>query len=85
MTATTNSERTALGLVVQLRAGVGGDDHLRDAAAVAQVEEDEVAEVAPAVDPAHENNFRAGIGGAQRATHMSAFEITKEIEHEVRF
>ncbi len=73
MTATTNSERKRLGLLMHVGAGVSGDDHLRDAAAVAQVEEDEVAEIAPAVDPAHENNFRTGVGGAQLATHMSTF------------
>ena len=76
MTATTNSERTAFGLVVNLGAGVGGDDDLRDAAAVAQIEEDEVAEIAAAVHPSHEHNFRAGVGGAQLATHMSTFQIT---------
>ena len=45
-----------IGLVVHLGAGFGGDDDLRDAAAVAQIEEDEVAEIAPPVDPAHEND-----------------------------
>ncbi len=70
-----------LGLGVHGGAGLGGDDDLGDAAAVAQVEEDQVAEVAAAVDPSHENDFGAGIGGAQRPTHMSAFEITKKIEH----
>ena len=64
------------GLLVHCGAGVGGDDDLGDAGAVAQVEEDEVAEVAPLVDPAHENNFRAGVGGAQLAAHMSTFQIT---------
>ncbi len=63
-------------LVVDAGCGIGGDDHLRDAAAVAHVEEDEVAQIAPPVDPAHENNFRAGVRGAQLATHMSTFEIT---------
>ena len=61
-------------LVVDLGAGVGRDDHLRDAAAVAQVEEDEVAEIAPLIDPSHEHNLRAGVGGAQLATHMSTFQ-----------
>ena len=71
-----------LGLGVHGGAGFGGDDDLGDAAAVAQVEEDEVAEIAAAVDPSHENDFGAGIGGAEGAAHMSAFEITKKIEHE---
>ncbi len=56
-------------------AGVGGDDHLRDSGPIAQVEEDQVAEVAALVYPAHEHNVRAGVGGAQLTTHMSTFEI----------
>ena len=71
-----------LGLLVQLGAGFGGDDDLRDAGAVAQIDKDKVAEIAAAVDPSHENDVGAGIGGAEGATHMSAFEITKKIEHE---
>ncbi len=71
-----------LGLGVHGRAGFGGDDDLGDAAAVAQIEEDEVAEIAAAVDPSHEYDGGAGIGGAEGSAHMSAFEITKKIEHE---
>ena len=62
-------------LVVDLCAGVCRDHDLRDATAIAQVEEDEVAEIAPFVDPAHEHNFGAGVRGAQLATHMSTFQI----------
>jgi hypothetical protein len=58
--------------------GFGGDflveDDLRDAGAVAEVEEDEVAVVAAAVDPAHEDNVLAGVGGAQIAAEMGTFE-----------
>ena len=70
------------GLLVKLGAGVGGDHHLGDAAAVAQVDEDQVAEVATAIDPAHEHNVRTGIGGAQRSAHVSTFQVTNKIEHE---
>ena len=72
-----------LGLLVELGAGVGGDDDLGDAGAVAQIEKDEVAEIAAAVDPAHEDDFGAGVGGAQRAAHMSTLQVTKKIEHVV--
>jgi hypothetical protein len=57
---------------------VGGEllveHNLRNAGAVAQVEEDEVAVVAAAVDPAHEDNLLAGVGGAQIAAEMGTFE-----------
>ena len=45
-------------------------DHLRDAATIAQVNEDEAAQVAAAVDPSHKHGLVAGIGGTQRATHV---------------
>ena len=62
--------------VVDLGAGIGSDHNLRDPAAVAQVEEDEIAEIAPLVHPSHEHNFGAGVGGAQLAAHMSTFQVT---------
>ena len=54
--------------------GVGGcdlliDDHLRDAGAVAQVEEDEAAVVAAAVDPAHQHDVLPRVFGAKLSTH----------------
>ncbi len=45
---------------------------LRDAVAVAQVNEDNAAQIAPAVHPAHQQRARARIFGAQLATCMSA-------------
>src|SRR5208337_2741890 len=68
-------------LVVR-RAGLGGDDCLRNATAVAQIEEDDVAQIAPLVHPSHEHNFGAGVAGAQLAAHMSTFQVTKKIEHD---
>ena len=56
MTATTYSERTVSALSCSAGAGFGGDDDLRDAGAVAQIEKDEVAEVAAPVHPAHEDD-----------------------------
>ena len=55
------------GFVVHARACVRVEDDLRDAGAVAKIDEDEVAEIAAAVDPAHENDAAAGIGGAKFA------------------
>ena len=53
------------GLGVSCRAELFVEDDLRDAAAVADVEEDEVAVVAAAVDPAHEDYVLAGVFGAE--------------------
>ncbi len=49
---------------------------LGNASAVAQVNEDDLAEVAAAVDPSHEHNLFACIGEPKRSAHMSSFEIT---------
>jgi hypothetical protein len=38
------------------------EHHLSDAAAVAQVDEDNLAQIAAPVAPSHEHNFLAGIG-----------------------
>ena len=59
--------------------GVGGfdllvDDDLRDAGAVAQIEEDEAAVVAAAVDPAHENDILPRVLGAKLSTHPGALQ-----------
>jgi hypothetical protein len=48
---------------------------LTDAAAIAEIEEDEVAVIAVPVDPAGQNHRFARIGGAQRAAEMRPFEI----------
>jgi hypothetical protein len=68
------------GLGVGERGGFFVEDDLGDAGAVAEVEEDEVAVVAAAVDPAHEGNGLAGIGGAQVAAHLGALQGAKEVE-----
>ena len=57
--------------LLALGVAVGGqllvEHDLADAGAVAQVEEDEVAVVAAAVDPAHDDHLLTGVGGAQFA------------------
>jgi hypothetical protein len=57
------------------------EDDLGDAAAVAQIEKDQVAVVAAAVDPAHEDDVLAGVSGAKIAAHVGAFESTEKVEH----
>jgi len=49
---------------------------LGDAGAVAEVEKDEVAVIAAAVHPAHQNHLLAGVGGAQFAAKMRPFEAS---------
>ena len=46
--------------------------NLRNAVAIAQVEEDEVAVIAPAIHPTHQRDGLAGVGGAQFAAGVSA-------------
>ena len=58
------------GLGVGCGADLFVEDDLGDAAAVADVEEDEVAVVAAAVDPAHEDYVLASLLCAEIATHV---------------
>ena len=59
-----------LGLLVNRRIALLVEHDLSDAAAVAHINEDEVAEVAPPVDPAHEHGLLARIGRTQSAAHV---------------
>ena len=61
-----------LGLGVALGGQFLVEDNLRDAVAVAQVKEDEVAVVAAAIDPAHEGHDLAGVRGAELAAGVGA-------------
>jgi hypothetical protein len=51
------------------------EDDLGHAGAVAEVDEDDLAEVAAAVDPSHEHNFFARIGEPKFSVHMSPSKI----------
>ena len=73
--ATTYSGPDVLALGVAVGNQLLVQHNLADAGAVAQVEKDQVAVVAAAVDPAHQNNLLAGVGGAQFAAEMRPFEI----------
>jgi hypothetical protein len=64
-----------LGLGVGLRLRFFVEDDLDDAGAVADVEEEQVAEVAAAMHPAHYDGVFAGVGGAQGAAVVGAFQI----------
>ena len=50
------------------------ENNLRKARAVAQVNENQIAEVAPPVDPAHQDNIFVGVRGAQVAAIMGALQ-----------
>ena len=54
------------------RRGVGADDDLGGAPVVAEVEEQETAEVADALDPAHEHRPFPGVGAAEVAAGVGA-------------
>ena len=60
------------------------EDDLNDAGAIANVEEEEIAEVATARDPAHDDGVFIGVGGAEIAAVVCAGEVAEEIEHDGR-
>jgi hypothetical protein len=65
-----------LGLRVALGREVLIQHNLRNSGAVAQVEEDKVAVVAAAVDPAHQHNIFTGISGAKLPTGVGALQCS---------
>ncbi len=79
LTATTNSGRAASALAMRVAGELLIEHDLGDAGAVAEVEEDEVAVVAAAVDPAHEDDVFAGLFGAEISAHVGAGEVAKEV------
>ncbi len=56
------------------------ENNLRNSSAVAQVDENQLAEIAPAMDPAHEHDVFIGVGGAEGATIICAFQISESFE-----
>ena len=71
---TTYSLRSSRGSGLQLGAGVGLEDDLGDPVAVAQVDEDQAAEVAPGVDPAVEHDGLPDMVLRQFSAGMSPFQ-----------
>ncbi len=52
------------------RVALGVDDNLRHSGAVAQINEQQIAMVAPPVNPAHQHGLFASVRSAQRSAHM---------------
>ena len=63
-----------LGLGVGVGGGVLVEDHLDNAGAVAQVDKDQVAQVAPPRNPTHQDDIATVVADAQRAAVMCALE-----------
>ena len=57
------------------------EDDLNDSRAIAYVEEQQVAEVATAGDPAQDDGGFAGVGSAQRSTVVGTSQITEKVQH----
>jgi hypothetical protein len=55
--------------------------NLTDAGAIAQIEKDQIAVIAAAVHPAHQNNSFSSVSGAKIAAVMRPFEIALKIKH----
>ncbi len=60
------------GLFVEGGIALGIDDNLSDAAAVAQIDEKQVAMVAAAIDPAHQHSLFARVGSAESTAHVGS-------------
>ena len=69
------------GLRVRLGMQLLVEDNLRDSGAVAQVDEDQLAQIAPAMHPAHQDDVFVRVRGAQRAAVICALQISESIKH----
>ena len=69
-----------LGFAVRGLVRIGANGNLGDAFAVAQVDEDHAAEIAVAVNPAHQQGARAGVRGAQLAAGVSTPQVAEKIK-----
>jgi hypothetical protein len=58
------------------------DDDLRHAAAIADIDESDAAEIADAVHPAEEHCLRPDIRGAKGAARMGPAEIAERFRHQ---
>ena len=65
-----------ISLVVRFRAHGGITHHLDNTGVIAEVEEDEIAEIATAVDPARQKNGLAGVLVAELAAVMCSLPVT---------
>src|ERR1700751_3669257 len=65
---------------MRLRIQLIVEDDLRDSRAVAEVDEDQLAEIAAALNPAHQDDVFIGVRDAQRAAIICAFQISESFE-----
>ena len=79
-TATTNSERKLLGLGVRLGMQLLVEDNLSESGAVAQIDENQLAQIAPAMDPTHQHDVFVRVGRAQIAAIVCAFQVSKRVK-----
>ena len=61
--------------------GVGLEDDLRDAVAVAQIDEDAAAVIAAGRDPADQDDALADVAGAQGAAVVGSLQVGDELGH----
>ena len=59
--------------------GIGMEDSLRDAVAIANVDEDDSSQVASPVHPAHDERGGPVIGRAELAAGVRALQIAEEV------
>jgi hypothetical protein len=69
-----------LGLCMRLGMLLLVEDNLGDSRAVAQVDEDQLAQVAPFVDPAHQDHVLICVPRAQFSAILSPFQIPQSIK-----
>src|SRR5439155_3360650 len=63
------------GLAVQFSIVFGVEDDLSDAFAVAQIDKNELAVIAPAIDPAHHHDLLSLVSGRQFSAHVSSLKF----------
>ena len=63
---------------------LAAEDELRRTFAIAQVDEDDAAQIAAAMDPAHQQHALANVFEADGAAIVRAFEVTEEVKLNVR-
>ena len=68
------------GALVNRRIDLFVENRLRQAFPVAQVDENDGAMIAPPVDPSHQEDLLARVGGAQLAAAMSTAKLAQKIQ-----
>ena len=70
------------GLRVRLGMQLLIEDDLGDSGAVAQIDENQLAQIAAAMHPAHQHDVFIGVGCAQIAAVVGAFQVSEHIEQD---